>query len=208
MKRKVLDIWAIETDPNELYTALAQLKTDVTIFENVICEFKIGAHVLQNRQFGTVIYSEESDTIILLTRGGKATVAQAEKYLEEHKIDYNKIVFIKDTTPYKDAECKDYWFARDKYVLDDALDNSLNNGVKDCEYDATIKASITFRYLGKNERKYQLLKIPFKGMLELDDKFILITNSKYNKNITPDVVIDTLNKKGFETGIIGLREYI
>ena len=45
-------------------------------------------------------------------------------------------------------------------------------------------------------------------MLELDDKFILITNSKYNKNITPDVVIDTLNKKGFETGITGLREYI
>ena len=208
MKRKVLDIWAIINYPKELYTALAQLKTDVTIFENVICEFRIGAHVLQNRQFDKIIYSEESDTIILLTRGGKATIEQAEKYLQEHKIDYNKVVFIEDTTPYEDDGSKEYWFARDLYVLEDALNDSLNKGLKDCEYDATLKACLTFKYLGKNDRKYQLIKIPFKGMLELDDKFILITNSKYNKNITYDMVLDTLDKKGFETGVTGLREYI
>ena len=58
MTNKVLDIWAIQNEPNEIYTALKNIKTDVLIFKNVICKFRVGDNLI-NRKFDNMIYSEE-----------------------------------------------------------------------------------------------------------------------------------------------------
>ena len=199
MKNKYLDIWAIQKLPEELYNALKNIKSDVTIFENALCEFRVGGKVLKSRQFDKIIYSEESDTVVFLMRDGVATLEQAEKYFDENGIDYNKITLFKNKRPYEnDLSIKEFWFARDLYVVEDAVEDSKNRGNTSCVYDENEQASLTFRYVTESNKQYQIFKINFCGMIEFDDKIILITHSRTKNDLTSPAILDCLEEKGIE----------
>ena len=192
---RILDIWAIQKFPNELFTALNNIKKDVIIFKNCLCKFKIGNKKIKTRQFDTVIYSEESDTMIMLMRGGKATSEMAEKYLDEHNIMYHIVNFI-ELPEFKDDEnLKEFWFAREKNVLEDAVDDSLKRNNSSCYYDPNTKSKLIFKYSLKNDDDVIMFTISFKGIIEFEDKFILPTLSNNQHNLHKDDILELLNDK-------------
>ena len=197
---KVLDLWAIQKYPNELYTALDNIKNDVIIFKNCICEFTIGKKRIKTRQFDTIIYSEESDTMIMLMRGGKATSEMAEKYLDEHGIDYH-IVNLIELPDFKDDEkVKEFWFAREKYVVEDAVKDSVTKGQTTCKYDPDIKSKIIFKYR-LIEGDAPLIKIHFRGLIEFDDKYVLPTKSFVQWNLHREDVLKVLEDNNIDVEI-------
>lgn len=197
-KNQVLDIWAVQQSPHELYTALKYIKDDVIIFKNVICKFKIGNRIINSRQFDTVIYSENSDIMIMLARGGKATSEMAEKYLDEHGIEYNIVNFIELPAYEYDENVKTFWFAREQYVLEQAIDDSIEGGHTNCKYDPYTKSKIYFKYQLSDGSDAPMIKISFKGFIEFEDKYILPTLSTYQENLHKDDIYKVLQDKNVQ----------
>lgn len=193
----ILDLWAIQKDPNELYIALDNIKNDVIIFKNCICVFKIGKKLVETRQFDTIIYSEESDTMIMLMRGGKATSDMAEEYLDQHNINYDIVNFI-DLPQFEcDDNMKEFWFAREMYVLENAIDDSIKKAETSCKYDPNIKSKLIFKYL-LNNGDAPMLKIVFRGLIEFQDKYILPTFSYKDKNLQEPAILKALDYKNID----------
>lgn len=63
-----LDIWAVQDDPEEVITALDNIKTDndIILYTNALCKFQIGNENITSRQFDTFLYSEENDILVML----------------------------------------------------------------------------------------------------------------------------------------------
>lgn len=206
MTDRVLDIWAIQNYPNEIYTALKNITNDVVIFKHLICKFKIGNKLVQTCLYDSVIYSEGSDTLIMLKRDGKATIEQAEKYFDEHDIDYHVVDFMPTEQTQIDGENKEFWFARDGYVVEDAVEDSIEKGNTFCKYAPHVKSCIIFKYPVHKAMKNSsvlnarylddefLLKISFRGLVEFGDKYILPTISQIQRNLYFSDVMHILNK--------------
>ncbi len=206
MTDRVLDIWAIQNYPNEIYTALKNIINDVVIFKHLICKFKIGNKLVQTCLYDSVIYSEGSDTLIMLKRDGKAEIQQAEKYFDEHEIDYQVVDFMPTEQTQIEGENKEFWFARDIYVVEDAVEDSIEKGNTSCKYDPSVKSSIIFKYpVHKKLEDSQVLnarfldneflfKISFRGLVEFEDKYILSTISKVQNNIHYSDIMDILER--------------
>lgn len=206
MTDRVLDIWAIQNYPNEIFTALKNITNDVVIFKHLICKFKIGNKIVQTCLYDSVIYSEGSDTLIMLKRAGKAEIQQAERYFDEHGIDYQIVDFMPTEQTQFEGDNKEFWFARDGYVVEDAVEDSIKKGNYFCQYAPMVKSSITFKY--PVHRKLNdspvlnacyldeefLFKISFRGVVEFDDKYILPTLSHVQKNLHFNDVMQILNK--------------
>ena len=187
-----LDVWAIQTDPTEIYTALEQVKDGISIiYSNCTCNFKIGSQEIKNRQFDTFLYNEESDVLIMLMRGGKAT---KEEYENTDDID-------------------PIWFAREKYVLEDAINDSKSRGITSCEFYPFLTGSLNFGYISNSNNAYSIDGRLFRGLVKFDDKLVLIINQMENidtngkmRNMSNQDVLDILKSNGIECTVITDKE--
>ena len=74
---KTLDVWAIQKHPEELYTALENIKTDqgdLILFTNLNSNFQLNGQTV-GRQFDTELYyvGKDNDALILLQKDGQAS---------------------------------------------------------------------------------------------------------------------------------------
>ena len=203
-----LDVWAIQYYPEQLLTALSKIQDGMNIiYSNCICFFKVGDEIITNRQFDTILYNEESDILILLMRDGKATKLDIIKYLEENNKKYVEITFDASALEeyQNDDSIPEIWFAREEYVLDDALKDSKNKNVNECTIYPNINSSINFGYNANDDNNYFIDGRIFKSLIKLNDKLIFIINQLDNvdqngicRNLTENDIFELLNKYGFE----------
>jgi len=182
MNKKVLDIWAIQYISTELQIALAQLKTnDVIVFDNTSVELKIGETLISDKIFSCVIFSEESDTMILIMKHADVGTEDVIKYLENNNIHYSLVSFLPIETENSEEKTPEIWFARDPYVVSDACDDSLTKNITNLTYslDRTTPAKLKFKYLTSSKQKKEAFdtNIYFKGIITLEDKIILIVDT-------------------------------
>ena len=186
------DIWAIQYYPEVLLTALENIKTGekVIVYKNCSSKFKIGDKLISTRQFDTVLYSEESDLLILLMRGGKATYEQIINFLLKNKINYIEQDLKEiNKEDYEDGDdIPELWFAREKYVVQDGINESKEKGIKKLKYYKNVQSQLL---IGNND-KYETIELRCKGIIQLKDKLIMIINHNYNKNMTEQQVIDCI----------------
>lgn len=177
-----LDCWAIQYYPEELKTALDQIKGGISIvYSNCTCKFKIGKQKITTRQFDTFLYNEESDVLIMLMRGGVASKEDIIKYLKENNKEYGEVAFAPSITEYKDGnDIPEIWFAREEYVLQDALKDSVDKGIEDCEYYPLLSGSLELGYITNSNKKINVDGRLFKGLIKLGDKIILLINQHNN----------------------------
>lgn len=186
------DIWAIQYYPEVLQTALENIKTGekVILYKNCSSKFKIGDKLISNRQFDTILYSEESDLLILLMRGGKATYEQIIIFLSKNKINYIEQDLKEiNKEDYEDGDdIPELWFAREKYVVQDGINESKEKGIKKLKYYKNVQSQLL---IGNND-KYETIELRCKGIIQLKDKLIMIINHNYNKNMSEQQVIDCI----------------
>ena len=206
-----LDCWAIQYYPEELQTALNQIKTGTSIiYSNCTCDLKIGNQEISTRQFDTFLYNEESDVLIMLMRGGVAKKEDIIKYLEQNKKNYGEVIFSPSIVEYEDGDdIPEIWFAREKYVLEDALKDSIDKGVHTCEFYPALLGSLDLGYISNSSKKCEIDGRLFKGLIKLDDKIIFLINQFDNvdkkgniRNLEYDDVIEIINKSSLSYNVI------
>ena len=159
-----LDVWAIQKYPKELYTALENVKTDtgdLILFTNLECNFELNGKRVK-RNFDTSLYYDAgngNDALILLMKDGIATADQIREYLEKEQLKYHEVSFSKDLTKelaeefdisyteeQADENIPELWFAREEYVLRDALNDSIEQGNTTCDYYPLLQGFLNLNY--------------------------------------------------------------
>lgn len=200
MKNDVLDIWAVQSYKDELYTALSNIKyDDVVVFENLFVNLKINDRLIKNILFNTAIFSEKSDVLILLSNDSPAKREDAIKYLDEAEYNYHLVSFEEHEIKSSDSKRKEFWFARDPYVVSEACDDSLSkNARKHYSFEKFTQAELLFGYIGRDGLMCGCGKtIYFKGKINLEDKIILIVNNGDNIFNKQQQMEKILINKGF-----------
>lgn len=198
MKNSDLDIWAIQDSQEEIHLALENVKSSGTniLFRNCICTFKIEDTDI-NVLFDTMFYAEDSDTLILLMRNGALTSKALKYELDKRNIYYNEVVFDDNDFTYEaDKDAKPIWFAREKYVLNDALKDSKEQGFNKCKYYPNVTASLEMGYLTSTLSKEKVDGRNFKGLIELEDKIVLLVNQNDKRNVDMREVFQIIEKIG------------
>lgn len=224
MDRK-LDVWAIQKHPKELYTALKNIKTDkndLILFTNLDCEFQLNGEPL-HRPFDTSLYyvGENNDALILLMKDGEATPNQIREYLEKEKLSYHEVSFAKNLKartleeldiPYEelknDKNIPELWFAREEYVLRDALTESKENGITTCNYYPMLEGTLSLEYCGnRTTMMHSVDGRKISGTVTLEDKMILFVNENDSRNLRQEQIMKTLEDLGFTYNILENKDF-
>lgn len=203
-----LDVWAIQGDKEETRIALERVEKDSLgniLYLNCWCNFNIGNKVIQNRLFDACFYSEESDTVIFFAKQ-KISEEEIVKYLKEFGIRYTIIRFeeLRSSEDYRDDEdFPEIWFAREKKVLKDGIDDSLAKGINTCIYYPDIESSVELGYRTTDDEACEVEGRFCKGAVVFDDKIVLLINQGQINNVQREKAVEQLlRKKGIRYEII------
>ena len=195
-----LDVWAVQSDKDETRIALKNVKKDSLgniLYLNCWCDFTIGHTTIQSRLFDACFYSEDSDTVILFAKG-KMTEEEIESYLEEACINYTIIRFINN--PNKDyvynENFREIWIAREKYVLEDAIDSSMESDDKECIYYPDVESTLSLSYKSNDGQKCEVEGRFCKGLLLFKNKLVILVNQNDKRNMKDKDVEKLLKEKG------------
>ena len=185
MENSKLDIWAIQNYPEEIHNALENVKDSPTnmLFTNCLSYLRLGNRLVQVH-FDTAFYSEDSDTLILLMQDGELTSDKFKELLKDRKIGYHEINF-QDRKRKHQKPTKELWFAREEYVLNDALQDSKGKGIDTCDYYPAVEGKLELRYAIDDGRGVSFFDVqPIHGVVILEDKIILNINHQEERNIS------------------------
>lgn len=140
----------------------------------------------------------------MLMQDGTVTKEDAIKLLEEKQLPIGEVSFQEPEYKYEQTdEMPELWFAREKYVLEDAIKDSVEKEEYACEYFPNVGGTIDFGFLTRSEKYGKIDGRVIKGVIKFNDKMILIINQKGNKdefgnnrNLSPKKVIETLKQLG------------
>lgn len=206
MENENLDIWAIQNNPMEIYSALKNITSDVIIYKNVMCKFKIASKNVKSLKYSDIIYSKDSDVVVFLMRNNRKFLEKAERYFDKNNIEYNIVEFMDTEGKHVQTEnMPEFWFARDAYVLEDAVKESVSMGNYNCMFYPNVQSLIRFKHptiksdasMGSED----LFGVNFLGLIKFDDKIILPTYSKNENNITATDVLNILKKYGVSVAV-------
>ena len=201
--RSNLDVWAIQYYPEELETALQQIGEGFNIvYSNCVCDIRIGSQEIVTRQFDTFLYNEDSEVLIMLMRGGNASKDDIIKYLEANNKPYGEVTFARLEDEFQDGDnLPELWFAREEYVLKDALDDSKSKDITSCIYYPLAFGQMDLGYLTSSDRKANVDGRLFGGVVQLEDKVVLIIEQEdnvdskgNNRNMTPRKVLELMER--------------
>ena len=209
MADKIYDIWAIQHNPDEIYTALDGLEDseDNTLYSNCISHLQVGNTVLCI-QYNTALFNEKNERLVLVMKEGPLTREHFESILAQKNISYSEVVFLPMKTEEEEQEAKEIWFAKDEDVVKDALQDSIEKGNHACEYYPSLKGSFTLQYIAMGDKPGMVDRmIPFhtngiRGSLVLEDKIILlISNSALKFERFPETM-QVIRESGMSPTII------
>lgn len=203
--RSNLDIWAVQEDETEIQTALEQIKGGLSIiYDKVTCEMMIGSNNVQNRLFDLFLYNEESDTFIMVMKGSKASKEDMISYLEQHNLKYVEVTFLDDdidniSDEKEEVDVPELWFARDTYVVEDAIDSSIERGVSTATIMSNVMGDLALFYTNNYGHTEVVDGRMFKGLVSLPDKIVMLVNQgDESKNIK----LEDLEKIMLDKGLI------
>lgn len=184
---KNLDIWAIQNIPTELDLAINNIKQDSKyniLYCNCACNFTVGNTFLTSKNFDTMFYSEDSDMLILLQKEGIVSSKDLKEKLSARGIQYTNFDLgnLSDTTLLETVN-KEIWFARDKSTLLEALQDSKEKGINRTIYYPNVQSSIQMGYIDANCELVELEGRCMQGVIDLEDKMILIILEKGKNGI-------------------------
>lgn len=191
-----LDVWAVQSDKDETRVALERVNKESLgniLYLNCWCDFTIGSKTIKNRLFDSCFYSEDSDTVILFAKG-KITEEEIENYLEEANIKYTIVRFREPNEDYyrDDESFPEVWIAREKYVLRDAIDDSVAKGDLECVYYPNVESNLSLSYRATTDELFEVEGRACKGLVVFKDKIVLLVNQKDKRNVVRESSVTKL----------------
>ena len=195
-------IFAVQDNPDTLKAALLKVKdTDNNVLvTNCISRLKLGEqkiHVI----FDTILYNDENNIIILLKDSSMITPDVFRIMLDANNVGYNEIKFREYLHFDKPETSKDLFFATDISNFKFSIDDSKRKGIENCTYYPAMTGHFTIKYFYDKEKQEQLDDYYVKGILELDDKIILIVKEDEESNLYFKKILYELEKMGMNVEI-------
>lgn len=200
-----LDVWAIQYFPEAVESAIDCIvaadpkgsgKKDV-FFEGFDSRLTVGDKEIKT-YFDSAYFSSEKGILILLMQGGKLTPGRFRTLLDNRGItDYVSV--RSNIIPYNHEESnnKELWFAKEGYVLKDALNESLELGIDTCEYFPNIRGGLVLGF----PSDIRIANLPIHGVIVLEDKIVLILDQGIKENIKVEEALKILEEKGITPNI-------
>lgn len=200
-----LDVWAVQQNAEELEIALGQIKSDSKeniLFSNCLSNIKLGENYICTKKFDTMLCSFDSDTVIMIMRGAKVGGEDIRKYLNEHNIFYNEVVFdsydemqelmalgeIEDSCLEESNLEKELWFVRENYVFKDAVADSREKGAQQCIYYPNVVGDLELQYLSNSNNIFEVDGRLIHGVVEFPDKLVLLIQQNDPRNMMEEDV--------------------
>jgi len=201
MEKTKLDILLVQNDPRELYNALKKINSasnENILFSNCISSVKVGNQFL-NLQFDRAFYSNK---LVLVRRNCKIDHEDFKGVLDEWKIKYQEVVFDDSKFNYNSRkEIKNVYFPRGSESLIESLEDSKRKGITSCNYYTEVKGLIALKYYLTNGDLELLDARNTKGLIELDDKLIMLVDQDEKRNIKVDKALRILKREGISINI-------
>ena len=199
MKSTRMNIETIQKDGSNLESTLNSIKNSENniLFTNCTSLLKVGNKKFQV-QFNTALYCDTKELLILGMHGGKMTPDTWEEELARRNITYHEVVF--DVKEYRDSdEEKQLWFARDGLSLENAITDSKRKGMDTCTFYPTLKGKLEIKYNSDLEGTVALDRQEIRGVIEFEDKLILIINHTEDCNVYYKKALRLLSKNDIAT---------
>lgn len=201
-----LDVWAVQNQPEDFETALKNIKQTSRgniLYSNCVTRFCIGNKRIRSKKFDTALVSRGSDALILFMKNGIATADDVREYLNKNKINYHEVTF-KEPLVKPSAEkssVKELWFAREKYVLEDAIADSKKKGNNTCDYYPKVCGFLQLGYLTEADEFVEIEGRKLHGLIEFSDKIVAIIHQNDKRNMNELEVYQTLSDNSIDTNV-------
>lgn len=207
MESSKLDIWAIQHYPEEVENALNRITDNNSnvLFTNCISILHMSDRKFKI-EFDTAFFSDKDDTLIVLMRGSKMTREEFIERLKRRNIGFSEVVFSDSKFKDYDEPLKEIWFARDVSVLEDAVVESKKKGISSCRYNPIMRGMFLLKY--PLEESSEVLDFQeLRGIVELEDKTIILINNLEDRNVYFKKALEVFSKLGITPIIENYESY-
>ncbi len=165
------------TTEKQLTKAIEYLKdsNNNILMNNCKSYMKIGNREVET-YFNSIIYSEDKEAMFLLTQNGEISNELLEHTLLKNNIPFHKIEYLKEKE--NTSLEKEIWFAKGKKEVSKALEDSKEKGFDTCTFYPKMKGSLDLYYFLESEEKEVFDKRKMEGVIELEDKLIVLLQSE------------------------------
>ena len=191
MKTKNYDIKMLDTEEDIIKTLSTIDNRGLNIlYSRTLVNLRLGAYSFV-LPYDTIFSSNRNELLLLLNE----MYSEAFKYvLYEKNINYHEVTFQEENYEYKKPQKnKEIVFARGLQTLKKSLKDSKKQGNKECIYYPNVKGKLKLRYYLIDDSKENIFDTKTKGLIELEDKIILLLDQDEEKNISYKQALKMLN---------------
>ena len=190
--RKII---TIQRNINGIEYLIKKMKgTNPIFYENFQSNITVGGRKIPI-QFDKLLVNEEY--LILFLKNGKLNKEQIFKLLEEEKIDYSIVSFMKESENYYcTLDSKQLSFIDKKEEVKKEINKSKKKEIENCSYYPNVCGFISLSYLNSQGYEEEFYKEEIKEMIELEDQLILM-----KKEIKEEEIIDSLIEENMNISI-------
>ena len=195
-------IFSVQDDLDTLKVALDRVKDtkENILVTNCISRLKIGG-IKFHTIFDTALYNDENNILILLKENSGITQEEFRKMLDKNNTIYNEVAFrdyIRFTKPETE---KEMFFATNSSTFAKAIEKSQEKGIDSCTYYPEVSGRLTVKYFYDKALQEQLDNYLIRGVIELDDKYILVVINKDEHDLRYSKILSTLERKNMNVEI-------
>lgn len=188
-------IFAIQDDLDTLKSAIIKVRnTDNNLLvTNCISRLKLGnqkLHII----FDTLLYNDDKNILIMIKDSSVVSPELFKEMLNNNNVGYNELNFREYLHFDKPETSKELFFATSIFNLKYVIEKSMKNGSDSCTYYPAITGHFTLKYFYNKEKQEQLDDYYIKGLLELDDKIILIIKESIESTLYFKRILHELEK--------------
>lgn len=174
-------IFAVQDDLSTLNTALEVFKdtSNNVLITNCISRLLLGGKKFHTI-FDTALFSEDNNNLLIIKEKSEITPDVLKELLDSRNIDYNEITFREYLHFDKPESSKELFFASNEKSLKKAILTSKEKNIDSCTYYPRVKGNFRIKYFFFKEKQEQIEDYYLRGVIELDDKLIILVKDMDN----------------------------
>lgn len=187
-------IAAIQNNPVRLEEVLGTIQdSEMNILvENCQGTVRLGNRTI-NRDFGTVLYSEDKDLMALFMRQGRPTAKELERMLLDRKIPFHEVSLLRNVgNPVDELGDKEICFVTNKRSLIEEIKESRDKGFDICTYYPRLLGRINLKQITDDDEEELFDSKPIKAVLDFPDKMVCVVSSGQEPSLYTKPVLNIL----------------
>ena len=216
MENRKLDTWVIYRDPEEVLTALKKIvdnreliteENPLRLYVNCYSTFIVNGKVVK-RYLDTLLVSDQTDMALCLSSARyededlgiiSATPEDITNFLKKNDIPFQPIFCLhKENEPENidDSNFPETWMIRERYVLEDSLNDSINKGCAECVIYPDVKSKLSIGYYKEDGTYDEIWGLNFTGLITTGNSWSFLIDEQDERNVSIEEAKQIIIEKG------------